>query len=56
MCIRDRLYIDLGDGADSAEISGGVSMLQGRNLLKTFSQLIAKYYPDDSLSGLEKSE
>ena len=50
------LYIDLGDGADSAEISGGVSMLQGRNLLKTFSQLIAKYYPDDSLSGLEKSE
>ena len=46
-----QLVVDLGAGEDSVELSGGVSMLLGRNLLKTFSQMIAEQFAGSTPAG-----
>ena len=37
------LTVDLGAGADTMSVTGGLTMVNGRNLYQEFSQLISKY-------------
>ena len=43
------LTVDLGSGADTMTVTGGLTMVNGRNLYQEFSQLISKY-------GLEEDQ
>ncbi len=38
------LTVDLGGGADTMTVTGGLTMTTGRNLYQEFSRLIGKYY------------